>query len=108
VSVTSYFSSSELSEEQLERLNRVDILLVPVGGKPGLSPEQAGVVIKQIEPKMVVPMSYATKGLKRRLAPVADFQKEVGARSVQEQDKLRIKKRDLTGEEMLFVILKRP
>lgn len=55
----------ELSEEQLEQIGLVDIAVVPVGGN-GYTLDGVGAlkVIKQIEPKVIIPTHYADKGIK--------------------------------------------
>lgn len=97
-----------LSDDQLDQLSRVDVLFVPVGGKPALDADLAVKVIGQIEPKMVVPMHYHLKGMKQASAPLAEFLKALGGKKPDEQSSLRIKPRDLTGEEMVTVVLNRP
>jgi L-ascorbate metabolism protein UlaG (beta-lactamase superfamily) len=46
-----------LSDAQVKALGRIDILLVPVGGE-GLGPREAVAVVKQVNPKIVIPMAY--------------------------------------------------
>jgi len=49
----------ELPAGDLERLGDVDIVLVPIsGGDVNLTAAKAAEVIHQLEPKVVVPMSY--------------------------------------------------
>ncbi|MBI3963491.1 MAG: MBL fold metallo-hydrolase, partial [Candidatus Kerfeldbacteria bacterium] len=98
----------ELTDAQLERLSRVDVLLVPVGGSPALTASAARRVVSQIEPKVVIPMHYRIPGLRGSAAPLAEFQKEFGVKNVQEQETYRVRSRDLTGEEMLTIVLRRP
>lgn len=50
-----------LTKEQLEQIGRVDLLLLPVGGGPMISLDEANGVVHQIKPKLVVPMHYRTK-----------------------------------------------
>ena len=54
----------ELSEGQLENIGMIDLLIVPVGGS-GYTVDPIGALklIKQIEPKQVVPVNYADKAL---------------------------------------------
>lgn len=56
---------SELSEEQLEQIGRVDIVVVPVGNS-GYTLDAIGALklIKQIEPKVIIPTHYADKAIK--------------------------------------------
>ena len=55
----------DLSDDQLELVGMIDVLVVPVGGNGyTLDPVGALKVIKKIEPKLVVPTHYADDGLK--------------------------------------------
>ena len=52
----------DLSEQQLEDVGMVDVMFVPVGGNGyTLDPIGAIKVIKQVEPKLVVPTHYEDK-----------------------------------------------
>jgi L-ascorbate metabolism protein UlaG (beta-lactamase superfamily) len=70
-----------LSEEQLESLGVVDVLIVPVGGNGyTLDAHGATQVVRQIDPKAVIPTHYADKTLKYEM-PQQDlepFIKEMG------------------------------
>lgn len=54
-----------LSEEQAEALQNLDVLMIPVGGFFTIDPKQAVEIIKQLNPKTVIPMHYkdGEKGL---------------------------------------------
>lgn len=47
-----------LSDDIVEKLGNVDVLLVPVGGTYTLDPAAAAEVIQEIEPSYVIPMHY--------------------------------------------------
>src|SRR5688572_30599813 len=49
-----------LTEEQAEAMSNVDVLLVPAGGGDVIDPAKAAEVVAQLEPKLVIPMQYAT------------------------------------------------
>lgn len=52
--------SSKLKESELEAIGTVDVLIVPVGGNGyTLDPVGALEVIKEVEPKLVIPTFYA-------------------------------------------------
>lgn len=93
---------SDLDSGQIEKINGVDILFVPVGGKETIDTKKAVKVISEIEPKIVIPMHY--KVGKKDLEPVENFIKEMGKEPRQEE-KLKIVKKDLP-EEMEIVVLK--
>jgi L-ascorbate metabolism protein UlaG (beta-lactamase superfamily) len=50
----------KLSEEQINRIGEVDVLLCPVGGHFTLDAKLAIEVMNQLEPKIFVPMHYRT------------------------------------------------
>ena len=69
------------TQEQVEAIGRVDVLLVPVGGGDSLNASQAAEVVGLLEPRAVIPMHYQTDGLTTTLDPITRFSKEMGARS---------------------------
>jgi L-ascorbate metabolism protein UlaG (beta-lactamase superfamily) len=93
-----------LSEQQLEGLDDVDVLLVPVGGGRSLDAPGANEVIGQIEPKIVIPMHYRTAGGDQNLEALDRFCKELGVEEVTPQEKLTVRKSDLP-ETVKVVIL---
>lgn len=95
----------ELDAKQLERLEGTDILLIPVGGKYTIDAKKAIEVIKQIEPRIVIPMHYKIKGSKiDDIDSVDKFIKESGMTPTNEE-KLKISKKDLPQEDTELVIL---
>jgi len=63
-----------LSPEQLEALGRVDILMIPVGGFYTIDAAQAMEVIRQVDPRIVIPMHYRTRyNADWPIAPAEDF-----------------------------------
>ncbi len=62
-----------LDESQKNALGKVDILLIPVGGKFTIDAKKAKKVVDSLAPKVVIPMHYKTKYLTFNLAPVDDF-----------------------------------
>lgn len=98
----------ELSDEQLEKLGEVDILMVPVGGGSTLSGEQASKIINQIEPRMVVPMHYKIPGLSLKIDSVDGFLKAMGEDKITPQDKIVIKKKELPEDDEATVVVMKP
>jgi len=95
---------TKFTEKQLERLQGIDILVVPVGGGEALEAKQAAEIINQLEPRVVIPVNYQLSGLKDKVESVDKFKKEIGG-SFEKLDKLKIAKKDLPEEEARFVIL---
>lgn len=93
-----------LDDKQLERLAGSDILLIPVGGKYTIGAKQAVEIISQVEPRIVIPMHYKTKGVELDIDGVDKFIKELGIEPNHEE-RLRITKKELPVEDMELVIL---
>ncbi|QQG45609.1 MAG: MBL fold metallo-hydrolase [Candidatus Sungiibacteriota bacterium] len=102
------FGEKELRSTTLEEIGDADILIVPVGGKYTIDAEEAAKAVKQIEPKLVIPMHYKIPGLKITLEGVDAFLKELGAGKIEAQEKLVIKKKDLGEGEKTKVVLMKP
>jgi len=118
------FGQKELTEEQLEKIGEVDILMIPVGGVSTISAKEATKVMSQIEPKIIIPMHYqiprfrrakakvekketsSTPKLKLKLDGIDKFLKVVGIKSIAPESKLSIKKKDIVQEEVKIVVLK--
>ena len=72
----------KLSDEQLETLGVVDVLILPVGGGGyTLDATSAASMVRQIEPKVVVPVHYADSALKYEVPQenLETFVKELAA-----------------------------
>ena len=72
----------KLTDEQLEAIGVVDILVIPVGGYGyTLDPKEAVEVVKAINPKAIIPTHYSEEGVKYEVpqATLDDFLKELGA-----------------------------
>lgn len=98
------FGQKELTEEQLKKLEGVDILLIPVGGLYTIDAKVAAEIIAELEPRIVIPMHYKVPGLKIELETLDKFKKELGGK-VETLEKLKIKKKDLIQEETKIVVL---
>ncbi|HSE61715.1 MAG TPA: MBL fold metallo-hydrolase [Candidatus Saccharimonadales bacterium] len=85
---------AKLSEEVLETIGVVDILVLPVGGYGyTLEPKEAVDVVRAIEPKTVIPTHYDEDGIKFEVpqAPLSEFLKELGATAAEAVPKLKLK-----------------
>jgi L-ascorbate metabolism protein UlaG (beta-lactamase superfamily) len=79
-----------LDAGQLERLGNIDVLLVPVGGGATLDASKGAEVVRQVEPRYVVPMHYALPAVKLELQPVERFLQEMGVAESEAQPKLTV------------------
>lgn len=89
-----------LDNGQVEEIDEVDIVMVPVGGVFTTNAKQAVDIIKQIEPKIIIPMHYLLPQLTiQELDGVDKFLEEIGEEGITPQEKLTIKQKDLPTEE---------
>jgi L-ascorbate metabolism protein UlaG (beta-lactamase superfamily) len=96
--------SHALTAEQVEEVGDVDVLLLPVGGRSTLNAATAAEVIRQIEPKAVIPMHYQTPVLKRELDSVDNFLKEMGIERPPSQPKLSFNPSSLPSSMQVFLL----
>lgn len=96
----------KLTEEQINQIGQVDILLIPVGGVYTINSKQAVEIVAQLEPRIIIPMHYLIPGLKFPLEEVDKFQKEMGAEEAAPQAKLSITKEKLPEEPLVVVLNK--
>lgn len=98
-----------LTSEQVEELNGVDVLFVPIGGIYTIDPKKAIEVINQIEPLIVIPMHYRTDQHSeafREVLTVDWFLEELGTENVKREKNLILKKSTLPEEMEVVVISK--
>jgi L-ascorbate metabolism protein UlaG (beta-lactamase superfamily) len=79
-----------LDDADSETVSSVDVLLVPVGGRTAINAGEAAEVVRQLEPRYVVPMHYAIPGLKVELDSVDRFLKEMAVTAMEPQPKLSV------------------
>jgi Predicted Zn-dependent hydrolases of the beta-lactamase fold len=99
----------ELSERQLEEIGAVDVMFVPVGGN-GFTTDPVGALklIKEVEPKVVIPTHYHDDALKFEVPaqPLDAALTGIGFEVKETVDKLKLKPSDI-GELAHIVVLKR-
>jgi L-ascorbate metabolism protein UlaG (beta-lactamase superfamily) len=99
----------ELSENQLESIGTVDVLVVPVGGNGfTLDPTGATTLIKEIEPKLVIPVYYDDASLKFPV-PAQTLDQALQGLGMEPRErlaKLKVKASDL-GDVMQLVVLEK-
>ncbi|MCR4284178.1 MAG: MBL fold metallo-hydrolase [Parcubacteria group bacterium] len=94
------FGEVELRGESKEDIGEVDILFVPIGGDSVIDAEMASKIVSQIEPRIVIPMHYGDS----KSTEFKKFINEMGGNG-KPIDKLTLKKKDLEGKEMQFIVL---
>ncbi len=99
----------KFGDAKLEDIGLVDIMLVPVGGNGyTLDPEGALQVIKQVEPKVVIPTHYADSSLTYEVPQVAldDALKVIGMEPKEITKKLQYKPAEISTSTQLVVLEK--
>jgi len=101
-------TQKELTPEQIEAIDGVDILMIPVGGGYTLDAGQAQKIVNQIEPKIVIPMNYQLPRLKKEIKTELEseqaFLKAMGHEEVQSQPSLKVKKANLPAQRKIIVL----
>lgn len=91
--------SNDLTDELLESIGDIDILLVPTGSDKLIDVKHAQTIIEEIDPRLVVIMCFDNS--------CSEFLKAFGKTTLEVQEKLTIKsKSELPQEKMEFVLLK--
>jgi L-ascorbate metabolism protein UlaG (beta-lactamase superfamily) len=73
------FGQSDLRREQVRAIGSVDVLFLPVGGGPTVGGEPAAAIVRELKPRLVVPMHYRTDAV-NFLDPPDAFLDALGAR----------------------------
>ena len=84
---------NDLDDDQLEAIGVVDVLILPVGGGGyTLDATSASSIVRQVEPKVVIPIHYAEPGVHYEVPQdtLDTFTKELGA-PVEPVDKFKVK-----------------
>lgn len=92
-----------LTDQQIEDVGDVDILMVPVGGTYTIDAKKAVEVINQIEPKIVMPMHYKVSGLTVDVDGPEKFVKELGL-TPEKVDKFKVARKLLPTEEIKLIL----
>lgn len=97
----------DLSDEQLEAIGMIDVMIVPVGGNGyTLDPIGAMRVIKKIEPKLVIPTHYADNDV-QYVVPQQTLEQALKTMGIEPKDtvsKLRFKAAEMSDATQFIVV----
>lgn len=97
----------KLKESDLERIGNIDVMIVPVGGNGfTLDPVGALELIKEIEPKLVIPTYYADNKLNYPM-PAQTLEQALQGLGMEPKErvaKLKLKPADLPEDAQLIVL----
>lgn len=93
-----------LTDESLSELGPVDVLLVPAGGQFTISPAEAAEVVAQVNPKLVIPMHFATDGASTDLLGPEKFLHEMAVTEPLRQPKAVVTGSSLPDETQVVLL----
>ena len=93
------------SAEEAELLSNLDILIVPIDGDEAVEPVQAARTVRDLEPKIAIPVSYPGPQARGEASDALKaFLDAMGLSAEESQPKLSIRTRQL-GDEQRIVLL---
>ena len=97
-----------LTDELVDEIGDVDVLLIPVGGHYTIDIADAINVIHKIEPAIIIPMHYNHKGLDQKVykdvTGLDEFVAKYGSTPSETLDVLTMKKEDVPEDTKLIVM----
>lgn len=93
-----------LTEEQVKEIGKVDILLVPVGGTFTVNASEAYEVVKQLNPKVTIPMHFKTDVLDFPIDGVDKFISVAGTGKKLGKQEIEINKDNLSEFSPIVVL----
>ena len=93
-----------LTASLLEELSNCHILFLPVGEVSTISLDIAGEIVKQLTPRIVIPMHYKTPQVTKELRGVDKFLGKMGARNIEPKAKLSVTRSSLPDDLQIVVL----
>jgi L-ascorbate metabolism protein UlaG (beta-lactamase superfamily) len=92
-----------LSPQQVQMLNHVEILMLPIGGVSTINAETAAQIVRQIEPTIIIPMHFQDN-ITPELETADHFLQEMGVKDITPQPKLTITKTKMPVEPQVVLL----
>lgn len=96
---------TDLDSGQLEMIDGIDVLFVPVGGKFTIDGKKAAEIVRKIEPGIVIPMHYKMKGTTEKIDDEKKFCSVIGTCPKGKTPKLNVKKKELEGKSLRVTVM---
>jgi L-ascorbate metabolism protein UlaG (beta-lactamase superfamily) len=97
-----------LSDDLVNEMGSIDVLMIPVGGVFTIGPKEAVEVVSKIDPYFIIPMHYKVPELNSQqfanVEPVETFLKEIGM-TVENLPRFTLKKEDILEDQGSKVIV---
>lgn len=98
------YGQSELTEEEIDFLTGINLLLIPVGGTYTIGPKTAVDFINRLEPGIVIPMHYKTEDLSFNLEKIDAFLSFWDDKVKKSENTFRIEKESIPAETEVVVM----
>jgi L-ascorbate metabolism protein UlaG (beta-lactamase superfamily) len=97
----------DLTEQQLETIGLIDVMIIPVGGN-GYTLDGIGAlkIIKKVEPKLIIPVHFADKGVSYSV-PQQELKEIIHALGMEAKlttTKLKLKSSELIDSSQLIIL----
>lgn len=93
-----------LTADQAENFAGIDILVLPIGGGTTLDAEQASRLVRDLDPKVVIPVHYQVEGSDASDGPLKAFIASAGVEPEAPVQRFTVQRRNL-GETLRVVLL---
>ena len=92
------------SQSQVEPLNGVNILLIPIGGRSTITIDQTAEMVNLLEPNIVIPMHYNKTKLSHNPSSISRVLKAMGVDEVPLQETLKIRSGHLPNDTQIVLL----
>lgn len=95
-----------LTKDQIEKIGKVDIILIPIGGIYTIDAKQAKEFLNILKPQITIPMHYNIKDLKFELGYLSTFLEMFDAKDIKimKENSIKISKEDLKNHPKILVL----
>lgn len=93
-----------LSPRLIEEIGDIDILFLPVGETSTISIDTAIAMVKQLNPRIIIPMHYKTESSSSNLESVDKFLNKMGINELEAIPKLSISSSSLPGNTQTIIL----